>query len=139
VQREEILAKLRSIAMKLLTIYSVVNDEKFLVELIDDELTLAALHTVIQDRVKNLPKSSNGIILPQPTTDTSVTFQRLVFKNIELTSKTLPEECFRETQKPIHVVPYDLDPSIPFSVVVKVTSSVNLQLMIVTWNYVEDS
>jgi len=116
--------------MKLLTIYSVVNDEKFLVELIDDELTLAALHTVIQDRAKNLPKSSTGIILQQPTTDASVTFQRLVFKNIELKSKTLPEECFRGTQEPIHVVPYDLDPSIPFTVIVKVAFSVDIQLML---------
>lgn len=125
--------------MKLLTIYSVVNDEKFLVELIDDELTLAALHTVVQDRGKNLSKSSTRIILQQPATDTSVTFQRLVFKNIELKSKTLPDECFHETQEPIYVVPYDLDPSIPFTVVVKVTSLVDARLMIVTWTYDKNS
>ena len=36
--------------MKLLTICEILNDEKFLVELLDEDLTLAALKRVIQDR-----------------------------------------------------------------------------------------
>ena len=36
--------------MKLVTIYQVSTDEKFLVELLDDDLTLEALRTVVQDR-----------------------------------------------------------------------------------------
>jgi hypothetical protein len=36
--------------MKLLRICDILNDEKFLVELLDEDLTLAALKRVIQDR-----------------------------------------------------------------------------------------
>lgn len=36
--------------MKLLTICDVLNDEKFLVELLDEHLTLGALYKVVQDR-----------------------------------------------------------------------------------------
>jgi hypothetical protein len=36
--------------MKLLTICDILNDEKFLVELLDEDLTFAALKRVIQDR-----------------------------------------------------------------------------------------
>jgi len=36
--------------MKLLTICDILNDEKFLVELLDEDLTLASLERVIQDR-----------------------------------------------------------------------------------------
>jgi hypothetical protein len=107
--------------MKLLTIYSVVNDKKFLVELIDDELTLSALNSVIQDRVKKQANVFSGIIVHQGTDEAAIGFHRLVFKNTELKSKILPAECLRETQEPIHLVPYDLDPSIPFTVVVKVS------------------
>lgn len=119
--------------MKLLTIYSVVSDEKFLVELIDDELTLAALNAVIQDRTTKQANSLAMTPLPETTADVSIAFQRLVFKSTELKSKNLPEECFRETQEPIHVVPYDLDPAAPITVVVKVISQLT-RLMVVTWN-----
>ena len=36
--------------MKLVTIYQVATHEKFLVELLDDDLTLDALRNVVQDR-----------------------------------------------------------------------------------------
>jgi len=36
--------------MKLVTIYQVATDEKFLVELLEDDLTLDALRNVVQDR-----------------------------------------------------------------------------------------
>jgi hypothetical protein len=36
--------------MKLLTVCDILNDETFLVELLDDDLTFAALKRVIQDR-----------------------------------------------------------------------------------------
>ena len=107
--------------MKLLTIYSVVHDKKFLVELIDDELTLSALNVVIQDRVKKQANLFSGILLHQRTDEAPVGFHRLVFKNTELKSKILPEQCLQETHESIHLVPYDLDPSIPFTVVVKVS------------------
>jgi len=36
--------------MKLVTVYQVATDEKFLVELLDDDLTLEALWNVVQER-----------------------------------------------------------------------------------------
>ena|SRR5438046_2214155 len=108
--------------MKLLNIYSVINDERFLVELIDEDLTLSALNAVIQDRGKQHTNSFAAMVVHQATSDVSVAFHRLVFKNQELKSKNLPEECLQDSHEPIHVVPYDLDPSIPITVVVKVFS-----------------
>jgi hypothetical protein len=118
--------------MKLLNIYSVANDESFLVELIDEDLTLSALNAVIQDRGKKYTNSFAGIVLHQATSDVSVAFHRLVYKNRELKSKTLPLECLQDNHDPIHVIPYDLDPSIPITVVVKVVPC-DFALIIVAW------
>jgi hypothetical protein len=124
--------------MKLLNIYSVANDERFLVELIDEDLTLPALNAVIQDRGKKHTNSFAGIVLHQATADVSVAFHRLVYKNQELKSKTLPQECLQDNHEPIHVIPYDLDPSIPVTVVVKVILC-NSTLIVVTWTKFESS
>lgn len=104
--------------MKLLSIYDVARDQRFLVELIDDELTLSALNAVILDRGKNL---NNSFLGNQTSAEILVNFHRLVYKGQELKSKILPAECLQQTQEPIHMVPYDLDPAIPLSVVVKVS------------------
>src|SRR5436305_3467136 len=106
--------------MKLLHIYNIVNDEKFLVELVDDELTLVALQAVVQDRVKNVSNSFSGLLY-NSSVDISANIQRLVFKNSELRPGNLPDELFRDSQESIHVVPFDLDPSIPYTVIVNVS------------------
>ena len=53
--------------MKLLTICDVLNDEKFLVELLDDDLTLDALLRVIQDRgIPTEPYAYSSRLFPRP-------------------------------------------------------------------------
>jgi hypothetical protein len=101
--------------MKLVTIYQVATNERFLVELLDDDLTLDALRNVVQER---------GIFHNSSDWLTEVSFapafHRLVFKSSILKGGYLPIACLRESKEFIHIVPMEVNPSANFSVFVKV-------------------
>lgn len=104
--------------MKLVTIYQVATHEKFLVELLDDDLTLDALRNVVQDRGTLDPWGGLKEVSFAPA------FHKLVFKNSLLKGGYLPIACLRESKEYVHIVPTEVNPSVHFNVFVKVCSLV---------------
>ena len=101
--------------MKLVKIYDVVKDETFVVELLDRQRNVFALKSVVQDRGISL---NQGIITKQKAM-LSQPF-RLVFNHRQLTRGKVPRACFREGQKPIHLLPDLVRPTSRITVFVKV-------------------
>jgi hypothetical protein len=101
--------------MKLVHIYHVVKDEHFLVELLDDQLTLDALKTAVQDRgihpQRLLSKLKAGLQNGQ---------YRLYFDSREFKRRGLPNSCFRYSHNSFQIFPLEVDPSARFTILVKV-------------------
>ena len=101
--------------MKLVRIYHVVKDEHFLAELVDDQLTLNALKTVVQDRGIHpqylLTKLKAGLHNGQ---------YRLYFNSREFKRRGLPNSCFRYSHNSFQIFPLEVNPSARFTIFVKV-------------------
>jgi hypothetical protein len=101
-------------------LYHVVKDDTFLVDLIDEELSAATLVTVIKERGQKMGTAFQQLRLYPAGGKEKRDGELLVFRNIKLEAGQLPEECVRETQEPIHIVPADVEPHVFFTVTVRV-------------------
>jgi hypothetical protein len=108
------------LSLKLLKIYDVAKDTSFLVDLCDDQLNVEDLISIIRERGKKLGYDFQRL---SPFSEGALhkkDVQILVFGNIKLLSGRLPDECLRDTQDPIHIVPAEVEAQTFFTVTVKV-------------------
>jgi hypothetical protein len=108
------------LGLKLLKIYDVAKDTSFLVDLCDDELNVENLISIIRERGKKLGYDFQRLNPFSEGTLDKKDVQILVFGNIKLQSGRLPDECLRDTQDPIHIVPAEVEAQTFFTVTVKV-------------------
>ena len=108
--------------LKLLKIYDVAKDASFLVDLVDEELNVENLMSIIRKRGKKLGHDYQRL---RPSSEAALDkkdAQNLVFGNIKLQSGRLPDECLRDMQVPIHIVPAEVETQTFFTVTVKACS-----------------
>jgi len=112
--------------LRLLKIYDVVKDETFLVDMVDEELSVESLVSAIKERGKKLRNAFQQLGVYSAGGQEGKDAQILVFRNMRLGPGRLPEERLRETSEVIHIVPADVDPHATFSVTVKVLNLMRL-------------
>jgi hypothetical protein len=106
-----------TLEMKLLTIYDVLKDQSFLIEVVSGDETRDALRAAVQERgfKSSLRKCSFKVGLPSG-------HHRLVFGNHALKSGRLPSRCLRNPFRYIDLVPYETRISRSFKVYIRVVS-----------------